>query len=206
MPNRAIPGEVTGVSVLAATGGWRDPNRREYTVKAGLQADPALGLKPAMRCKAEILRGRVDDAIAVPVQAVFRQGPVAFVYVADGAGFAQRQIQLGRASELQVEIREGVAEGETILLREPKPFEITKKLDPSLFESNNTSSSFGRPGGAGRGMNASPDAGGAPRGESGGAGRGRPQGAEGGAGAGGPPPGHAAAAGRDGPSWGDSGP
>lgn len=189
MPNRAIPGEVTGVSVLAATGGWRDPNRREYTVKAGLQADPALGLKPAMRCKAEILLGRVDDAIAVPVQAVFRQGPVAFVYVADGAGVAQRQIQLGRASELQVEIREGVAEGETILLREPKPFEITKKLDPSLFESNNTSSSFGRPGGAGRGMNASPDAGGAPRGEGGGQGRGRPQGAEGGAGAGGAPAG-----------------
>ncbi|MEY3021047.1 MAG: hypothetical protein RIS86_243 [Planctomycetota bacterium] len=189
MPNRPIQGEVTGVSVLAATGGWRDPNRREYTVKAALETDPALGLKPAMRCKADILLGRVEDAIAVPVQAVFRQGPVAFVYVVDGAGYAQRQIKLGRASELQVEIREGLVEGESVLLREPKPFEITQKLDPGLFESNNTSSSFGA-GPGGRGMNASPDAGGAPRGgrpQGGGAG-GAPAGAErrGQPGAGGP--------------------
>jgi hypothetical protein len=76
-----------------------------------------------------------------------------------------------------------------VLLREPKPFEITQKLDPGLFESNNTSSIFGA-GPGGRGMNASPDAGGAPRGgrpQGGGAG-GAPAGAErrGQPGAGGP--------------------
>ena len=50
--------------LLAASGGWRDPNRREYTVKSALEADPSMGLKPAMRCKAEILLGRVEDALA----------------------------------------------------------------------------------------------------------------------------------------------
>jgi multidrug resistance efflux pump len=167
LPNQPIAGAVTTVSVLAASGGWRDPNRREYTVKTALEADPSIGLKPAMRCKAEILLGRVEDAINVPVQAIFRQGPVAFVYVQDGAGFAQRQVDLGRASELLVEVRKGIAPGDKVLLREPKAFEITTKLDASVFEMANASApGFGGPGGGagggagrppmGRGMNASP--------------------------------------------------
>jgi HlyD family secretion protein len=186
MPNQPIGGEVTGVSVLAAAGGWRDPNRREYTVKAALETDPALGLKPAMRCKAEILLGRVEDAVNVPVQAIFRQGPVAFVYVEGSGGFDQRQIEIGRASELQVEIRSGVTPGEKVLLREPKAFEIAKKLDASVFELANASMpGFG--GGRPPAMNATPAADGAPA-AGGGEGRprgGRPDGARGPRGGGG---------------------
>ncbi|MFN9078485.1 MAG: HlyD family efflux transporter periplasmic adaptor subunit [bacterium] len=203
MPNQPIGGEVTGVSVLAAAGGWRDPNRREYTVKAALETDPALGLKPAMRCKAEILLGRVDDAVNIPVQAIFRQGPVAFVYVEGSGGFEQRQVDLGRASELQIEIRKGVEPGDKVLLREPKAFEIAKKLDASVFELANASApGFG--GGRPPAMNATPPAAaeGAPA--SGGEGRprgGRPDGARGprgggesgGGGGGGAPAGAAAA-------------
>ncbi|MCE2880911.1 MAG: HlyD family efflux transporter periplasmic adaptor subunit [Planctomycetaceae bacterium] len=199
LPNQAVGGSVTGVSVLAASGGWRDPNRREYTVKTALEADPSLGLKPAMRCKAEILLGRVDDALNIPVQAVFRQGPVTYVYVNDGAGFSQRQITLGRASELQVEVTKGVEAGEKVLLREPKAAEIVKKLDPSVFELANASMpSFGGAGGRGGmpAMNATPDAGGGAGGppagarEGRGSGRGRPDGApRGERPAGGPPQG-----------------
>jgi RND family efflux transporter MFP subunit len=207
MPNTPFGGRVTSVSVLAASGGWRDPNRREYTVKTAVEADPSAGLKPAMRCKAEILLGRVEDAVNVPMQAIFRQGPVAFVYVADGAGFAQRQVDLGRASELQIEVKKGVAPGEKVLLREPKPFEVTTKLDPAVFELANASApGFGGAGGPPRGagmpaMGATPSAegGGAPSGagaggpprdgrRGGGGGGGRPSGA------GGPPSGAAPSA------------
>jgi len=169
LPNQPVAGSVTTVSVLAASGGWRDPNRREYTVKTALTADPSMGLKPAMRCKAEILLGRVEDAVNVPVQAIFRQGPVAFVYVQDGAGFAQRQVELGRASELLVEVTKGIEPGSKVLLREPKAFEITSKLDASVFEmANATAPGFGggAPGGGrppmGRGTNVSPAEGAAP--------------------------------------------
>jgi multidrug resistance efflux pump len=202
LPNQPVGGSVTTVSVLAASGGWRDPNRREYTVKTALQADPSMGLKPAMRCKAEILLGRVEDAINVPVQAIFRQGPVAFVYVQDGTGFAQRQIELGRASELLIEVKKGIEAGDKVLLREPKAFEITSKLDPSVFEMANASApgaGGGRPP-MGRGMNASPaesgaGAGAGPRGGAGG-GAGRPPAGAGGPSAGGPSAGGPSAGGR----------
>ncbi|RLS63960.1 MAG: HlyD family efflux transporter periplasmic adaptor subunit [Planctomycetota bacterium] len=134
MPNRAFKGEVQSVSVLAANGGWRDPNRREYTVKVALTADEASGLKPAMRCKGEILLGSVTAVLTVPVQAVFRQGPVSFVYTRDGSGIAQCEVKLGRSSELQVEVLAGLAAGDEVLLREPLAGEVVAQLDPKLFE------------------------------------------------------------------------
>ena len=190
LPNQPVSGSVTTVSVLAASGGWRDPNRREYTVKTALEADPSVGLKPAMRCKAEILLGRVEDALNIPVQAIFRQGPVAFVYVQEGEGFAQRQVELGRASELNIELTKGVAAGDRVLLREPKSFEITSKLDPSVFEMANASAPGfgGAPGGGRPPMNASPaEGGGAPAAGAGGppSGEGRRRGGGGGGGGGG---------------------
>ena len=130
-----------------------------FSSKTALNADPSMGLKPAMRCKAEILLGRVEDAINVPVQAIFRQGPVAFVYVQEGTGFAQRQVELGRASELLIEVKKGVEPGEKVLLREPKAFEITSKLDASVFEMANISAPGSSGGGRppmGRAMNATP--------------------------------------------------
>lgn len=124
MPTIPVPGTVHGVSVLAETGGWRDPNRRDYTVRVELQADPKLGLKPSMRCKAEILLDRVTDALSVPIQAVFRQGPTAHVYVPASGGYATRNVELGRASELEVEVLAGLEEGEMVLLREPRREEL----------------------------------------------------------------------------------
>lgn len=129
MPNVPVKGTVQSVSVLAASGGWRDPNRRDYTVRVALDVDPALGLKPSMRCKAEILLDRVDNAIGVPIQAIFRQGPIAYVNVRAGGGYEQRLVKLGRASELRVEVLDGLKEGERVLLREPAAEEISTKLD-----------------------------------------------------------------------------
>jgi multidrug resistance efflux pump len=121
--------------VLAESGGWRDPNRRDYTVTIQLTDGNDLGLKPSMRCKSDIYVGRVDDVIHVPIQAVFREGHAAYVYVPQGAGFAQRQVHLGEASGLHAEITDGLAEGDVVLLREPKAREIVARLsDDALAE------------------------------------------------------------------------
>ena len=57
VPGTAIPGTVLGVSVLAESGGWRDPNRRDYTVRVLLDADPELG-KP-LESASEYLKAEV---------------------------------------------------------------------------------------------------------------------------------------------------
>jgi hypothetical protein len=128
VPDAALDGEVLEIGVLAESGGWRDPNRRDYTVTVQLTDGNELGLKPSMRCKADIFVGRVEDAIHVPLQAVFREGPNAYVYVPQGSGFAQRAVDVGRTSGLQAEIVSGLNEGDVVLLREPKPQEIVARL------------------------------------------------------------------------------
>ncbi len=122
--NLTVHGTVEDIGVLAETGGWRDPNRREYTVKVRLGADHGASMKPSMRCDAEIIMGEVDDAIAVPIQAVFSDGPVRFVYMAEGERYARRPIRLGRRSSEYAEVTDGIGVGDRVLLREPASGEV----------------------------------------------------------------------------------
>ncbi len=122
---RSFTGKVDSIGVLAESGGWRDPNLREYTVKISLQdAGSALGLKPSMRCEAQLVLGKVDDAASVPVQAVFNDGAVRFVYASEGASFVRVPVKLGRRSETTAEIAAGLTENQVVLLREPSPGEV----------------------------------------------------------------------------------
>lgn len=152
MANRTLTGEVLSVSVLAKTGGWRDPNRRDYTVRVLLDDTDSLGLKPSMRCRAEIHLDRVEDAPHVPLQAVFRNGPTAYVYVEQGNGFAQKAVQIGRTSELFAEVKSGLDPGERVLLREPAAEEIVARLPTSRGPAaGSRGGAPGQPSGAGAG-------------------------------------------------------
>lgn len=146
-PGDPVDGTVLGVSVLAEGGGWRDPNRRDYTVRVELDVEPDFGLKPSMRCRGEILLGRVDDAVNVPIQAIFRKGPLAFVYVPEEGGFAQKEVRIGRSSELLVEVQEGLEEGDSILLRRPSPGEIVSEIEMATALPRSTGRPSGRPSG-----------------------------------------------------------
>ncbi|MGA1516904.1 MAG: efflux RND transporter periplasmic adaptor subunit [Phycisphaerales bacterium] len=134
LPNIPLRGTVQSVSVLAESGGWRDPNRRDYTVRVLIEAEPELGLKPAMRCRGEIMLDRVEEQPWVPIQSVFREGPVAYVHVAGNAGIEQRQVTLGRSGELQVEVKEGIEPGDRVLTRRPNPDEIAVRIPSEVFE------------------------------------------------------------------------
>lgn len=128
-PNQPIMGEVLSVGVLAESGGWRDPNRRDYTVRILLDEGGGTNLRPSMRCRAEIFIDRVDDTLYVPIQSVHRQGRSAHVYVPVRGGIQARDVEIGRASELYVEIREGLEEGDRVLTREPRSSELVRDRD-----------------------------------------------------------------------------
>ena len=123
-----IPGKVESIGLLAETGGWRDPNRREYTVRVRVQPGPySDDLKPSMRCQSELVLGIVEDAMTVPVQSVFSDGPVRYVLVDDGARFQRRPVSLGRRSDMHAQILAGLEEDERVLIRDPKPGEVVEE-------------------------------------------------------------------------------
>ncbi|MDQ7013103.1 MAG: efflux RND transporter periplasmic adaptor subunit [Planctomycetota bacterium] len=129
-------GVVESIGVLAESGGWRDPNRREYKVRIGLEHDNSDGvLKPSMRAEAEIMLGAVEESMIVPVQAVFTEGPVKYIYTPQGAKFARVPVRVGRMSDSSAEIISGLELGDRVLLREPDSGEVvTAAWDRTALE------------------------------------------------------------------------
>jgi hypothetical protein len=122
---KSFQGTVDSIGVLAESGGWRDPDRREYTVKIKIDAgDEIVALKPSMRCEARLTLGRVEDAIAIPVQGVFSDGPVRYTYTKSGSRYERTPIRIGKRSDTYAEVLAGVNPGSTVLLRDPTPSEV----------------------------------------------------------------------------------
>lgn len=133
--DRTYSGVVKSVGVLAESGGWRDPNLREYTVKILLEGGNAeQKLKPSMRADAEIILGDVENTIAVPVQSIFHQGQVSYVYVPRGGKYEKVPVRPGRRSSTLVEIVKGLESGQSVLLREPAPGEVlSREISPQAI-------------------------------------------------------------------------
>lgn len=122
---QTFTGKIESIGVLAEGGGWRDPNRREYTVKIAVDHDHEQNpLKPSMRCEATITLGHVNDAISVPIQAVFNDEAVRFVYVPKGAKYVRVPVKMAQKSDTFAEIAAGIEDGTRVLLRQPQPSEI----------------------------------------------------------------------------------
>lgn len=114
----SLPAKVRTISVLAEQN-WMSESR-EYTIKLLLDQPNTWDLKPSMRCKADIQLGRAEEVLAIPIQAVFAEKGVYYVWKPDGAGrFVREVITTGRASETTTEVIAGLSEGDVVLLREP---------------------------------------------------------------------------------------
>ncbi|CAN5839185.1 hypothetical protein BH11PLA1_BH11PLA1_18910 [soil metagenome] len=125
LAGKSVNGEVLNIAVIAESGGMRDPNLREYTVKIKLDMRALdVPLKPSMRCEAEILLDRVSDALTVPIQAVFNEGLVRYVLVPEGSRYRKTPVRIGRRSERVAEVLKGVGEGQQVLVRAATPNEL----------------------------------------------------------------------------------
>lgn len=119
IPNKIFNGEVLSIGVLAESGGWRDPNRREYSVEILIDDTLGLDLKPSMRCQASILIGSIKNSLYVPVQSVQVIDGETCVWVYKNNTVDKRVVSIGKSSELYVEINSGLGEGEYVSLTPP---------------------------------------------------------------------------------------
>ena len=82
-------------------------------------SDVDVLLRPGLLADAEVTVEHIADTLYIPYQAVFEEGTQTIVYVLEGSRLQPRRVQLGRRSESQVSVREGLAEGEMISLYRP---------------------------------------------------------------------------------------
>ncbi|MFM9997229.1 MAG: efflux RND transporter periplasmic adaptor subunit [Phycisphaerales bacterium] len=122
---QTVRGRVESIGVMADTGDrWRDPNRREYSVRILLDKAGQENLRPSMRCEAVITLARVEETLAVPIQAVFSEDGLRYVYTPRGSKYDRIPVKINRRSDTFAEIAAGLEAGVRVLLRQPAPGEV----------------------------------------------------------------------------------
>ena len=110
-PDVRFNAEVHSVSVLPDTG----EKSKIYTTVIRI-TEEVEQLKPGMTALCEIHVDLIRDALSVPVQAVVQIGRETWCYVDNGDGIERRDLVLGATNERFIEIREGVDEGDRVVL------------------------------------------------------------------------------------------
>ncbi len=130
LPNRTFPGRVKFKSTLPDQNSWwANPDLRVYRTQIEvLENDPDL--KSGMSSSVEIIVEDIEDAIHVPVQSIFLNAGKTSCFIASGGDVDLRAVEVGLDNGKWVQVHDGIAEGEVVLLAQPTGF----TLEPAIEE------------------------------------------------------------------------
>ena len=114
-------GRVTTVAPVAdSNSGWMTSDRKVYTTVVDLDADNPDGrLRSRMAANVTIMVEVVKDTLPVPLQAVYRDRAVNYVWKTGANGPVATPVKCGRQNSERVEILDGVAAGDALRLKPP---------------------------------------------------------------------------------------
>jgi multidrug resistance efflux pump len=114
-------GRVTTVAPVAdSNSGWMTSDRKVYTTIVDLDSDNPDGrLRSRMAANVTIMVEVVKDTLPVPLQAVYRDRAVNYVWKMGANGPVATPVKCGRQNSERVEILDGVAAGDTLRLKPP---------------------------------------------------------------------------------------
>jgi len=117
-PDLRLTGRVNRVGSLARASADRPFEDKRFDLVVGLDATPAE-LRPEMSARADIVVGTRSDVLLLPITAVFEQRGQMVAHVMQRFGIETRALAIGESNDVQVEIVNGVREGDQVLLTEP---------------------------------------------------------------------------------------
>ena len=112
----SLTGKVKSVSQMSASTRWERSNN--YHVIVTIDSFPKeTRLKPGMNAEVEILVGKYEDRLAVPIQAItsFGQDKYVFVQNADGE-FESREVKTEKSTISFVAVESGISDGDVVAL------------------------------------------------------------------------------------------
>ncbi|MCX7048978.1 MAG: efflux RND transporter periplasmic adaptor subunit [Candidatus Sumerlaeota bacterium] len=125
VPNEVHKARVARISFAPQQDNWGDDRGvRKYSVMMDLLTTPSVDLKPGMSAMMEIVLEQIPDAIYVPLQAVTDRGDMQYAYRIQGGAVKQIEVRTGASDEHNVQIIEGLNEGDHLLLYAPVEAEI----------------------------------------------------------------------------------
>lgn len=122
-PDQVYYGIVHEVAVVPASSGWYSSGVKTYDCVVRIDGQVS-SLKPGMTAVVEIHVDRLKNVLTVPVQAIVQRNRDNWCYVQSSRGVERRPLKLGRSNDKFVQVQEGLAGGDRIVLN---PMAILEK-------------------------------------------------------------------------------
>ncbi len=119
-PELQFTGEVTSVANIGEQLPGGDAKVFEVSIKLN-ETDSIL--KPAMTTNNSILIAQYDTVLSLPIEAVFTNDSINWVYRMNGLSKYKQQVIVGASNENSVIIKKGVSEGDMVLMSVPEDAE-----------------------------------------------------------------------------------
>ena len=116
-PEKKFTGKVIEVANIGEQ--LQNSNAKVYEVRIVVNEFDSI-LRPAMTTKNKILTSIVDSVLYIPIEAIFNNDSVAFVYKKDGGSVVKQQVIVGQSNDNEIIIRAGLLADEEILLVPPE--------------------------------------------------------------------------------------
>jgi hypothetical protein len=118
--DRPLKGHVKSVSPVASQSDWFSSDVKVYETHVAIDEDLVQGLKPGMEAVVTIIvENKPKPVLAVPLQALLggvEMGEKRRCFVMVEGQLHMREIKLGSANEILAEVKDGLQEGDVVVL------------------------------------------------------------------------------------------
>jgi HlyD family secretion protein len=127
MPARIVPvgfggdvlqGQVSKINQFAEPTGWRKANVKEYKATVSIEYPPQ-GLRAGMTASVTVLCEEIDNALQVPVQAVYAHGNTYYCFVFKNGKWEARPVVPGATNDKFYVIESGLEEHDQVAMFPP---------------------------------------------------------------------------------------
>ena len=134
-PDKPLMGEVTVVGVLPdSQNRWLNPDLKVYLTTVTIEGTNTW-LKPGMSAKVEIFVDHLDNVVYVPVQSVEPANGRQYCFVTGAFNKPERrEVQIGEFNDEFIEVKNGLSEGDRVLLNPPDIPDESKPLESKPSE------------------------------------------------------------------------
>lgn len=118
-PGESFEGKITEIATVANSANWTDESNKSFKVEITLAGITGT-LRPGVTAKAEIEVETIPGVLQVPLHAIAAENGKNLAFVVLGDGYEERAVEIGKHDSHKVEIKAGLAEGDEVLLYDPR--------------------------------------------------------------------------------------
>ncbi len=116
-PDSTFAGFISNVASLGRTKSGNS-TVKIFELTVGISSISPI-LKPGMTTSNKMIINRIPNVLSVPLEAVFEKNGKKIVYVKNGSGFDERNVEVGEKGENSIIIKKGLENNEEVALQDP---------------------------------------------------------------------------------------